>query len=59
MECVILFRNKNGRVGFISEDDPDRIAVFQDREDAIKFATSGNSPVLRVFPYQIVDLDEL
>jgi hypothetical protein len=57
MECVILFRNTgNGAVGFIGDDG--EIAVFE-REEAIEFALSGDSPALRAFPYQIVELDEL
>lgn len=57
-ECVILFRNsKNKRVGFVTEDDCETIAVFSDRDAAIKAAF--NVPVLQVFTWQLVELDEL
>lgn len=59
MECVILFRNaQNGVVGFVGQEgDPDKMEVFDDMEDAIR--ASERVPILRVFPYQIVELDEL
>lgn len=58
MECVILFRNtQNGKIGYVSEDDPDRIAVFANRDEAISAA--GNTAVCKAFPYQIVEVDEL
>lgn len=57
-QCVILWRNtQNDKVCFIGEDDGDNIAVF-DHHDAAVAAVPG-IPVLRVFPYQIVELDEL
>lgn len=58
-ECVILFRNtQNGRVGFIAaNDDPGEIAVFKNRDEAI--ACTEWQPLLRAFPYQIVEVDEL
>lgn len=60
LECVILCRNPgSGRVIYIGEDgDNDDIAVFTDRDDAIKAA--GNIPIIQAgWPYQIVELDEL
>lgn len=58
METVILFRNtQTGRVGFIA--DGDEIAVFKNEDEAIQFAESGKSPLLKAFPYQVVPLDEL
>jgi hypothetical protein len=58
-ECVILFRNtQNNRVGFVIDgDDPCEIAVFPHRDAAIDVA--AHIPILRAFPYQIVELDEL
>jgi len=57
MQAVILWRNtQNGQVGFISSDD-DNIAVFADRDEAIELAE--NHHLLRAFPYQVVELDEL
>ncbi len=59
-ECVILFRNTgNGKVGFVSESEEhsDNIATFQHREAAL--AAVPEVPILRAFPYQIVELDEL
>ena len=63
MECVILFRNPNNdAVGFISrsgEEDnyPNEIEVFESRDEAIELALSH--PLLKHWPYQIVELDEL
>jgi hypothetical protein len=59
MQCVILWRNtQNGCVGFITETDrPDEIAVFADRDEAESLA--DRHPVLRAFPHQIVDLEDL
>jgi len=60
-ECVILWRNTQlgrGGVGFIStDDDPDKIAVFKDRDEAIDCALKH--PLFRAFPYQIVELEDL
>lgn len=59
MECVILFRNtQNGRVGFIDDGDG-QISVFENHDVAVDYALMGGSPVLRAFPYQIVELSEL
>lgn len=60
-QCVIFFRNTgNGRLGFISDGDrPDEIAVFKDYEAASDFCRDGSSPVLRAFPYAIVELEDL
>ena len=58
MECVILFRNTgNGEVGFVSDGDSYKIMVYRDREAAIRDVP--NVPILRAFPYQIVEMDEL
>lgn len=55
-ECVILFRNTmNDTVGFVGDDD--KMAVFPNRDAAIEATTFV--PVCRVFPWQIVELDEL
>ena len=57
-ECVILFRNTmNKRVGFVTEDDCESIAVFPDRDEAIKAAF--NVPICQVYPWQLVELDEI
>jgi len=57
-ECVILFRNtSNQRVGFVTENDCENIAVFSDRDEAIKAAF--NVPILQVYPWQLVELDEI
>lgn len=57
-ECVILFRNtSNQRVGFVTEDDCESIAVFPDREKAIQAAF--NVPILQAYPWQLVELDEI
>jgi hypothetical protein len=57
-ECVILFRNTgNKQVGFVTEDDCETIAVFADRDAAIKAAF--NVPACAAFPWQLVELDEL
>lgn len=57
-ECVILFRNTmNKRVGFVTEDDCENIAVFADRDQAIKAAF--NVPILQAYPWQLVELDEI
>lgn len=59
METVIFWRNtQNNCVGFIS-DDKGELAIFKNEDDAIEFAERGDSPVLKVFPYQIVVLNEL
>jgi len=57
-ECVILFRNTiNNRVGFVTEDDAESIAVFVDRDKAIEAAFQV--PILQAYPWQLVELDEL
>lgn len=57
-ECVILFRNtSNKRVGFVTEDDCESIAVFADRDKAIQAAF--NVPILQAYPWQLVELDEI
>ncbi len=58
-ECVILFRNpQSKKVGWVSSsEDDDTIAVFANRDEAIKAAF--NVPVCVVYPWQIVELDEL
>lgn len=57
MECVILWRNtQNDKVGFIS-DEAGEIAVFRNIDEAIDLASDHT--LLRAFPFQIVELDEL
>jgi hypothetical protein len=57
-ECVILFRNTlNKRVGFVTEDDCESIAVFPSRDEAIKAAF--NVPICAAYPWQLVELDEI
>ena len=57
-ECVILFRNStNNKIGFVTEDDCESIAVFLDRDAAIKAAF--NVLVLQAYAWQLVELDEL
>lgn len=58
MECVILFRNtQNGKVGFVSDGEPDRIAVFESEEQAEREAPGIT--ICKAFPYQIVRLEDL
>lgn len=58
MECVILYRNtRNQKVGYVSEGESDKIAVYNDQEQAIR--DIPNILILRTYPYQIVELDEL
>ena len=58
MDCVILFRNtQNGKIGFISDDDPDKIAVFANFDEAM--AAADKTTACKAFPYQIVKCDEL
>lgn len=58
MEGVILFRNKsNGRVGYVSDGESDKIMVYRNEESALRDVP--NIPILRAFPYQIVELDQL
>ena len=57
-ECVIIFRNpSNSRVGYVREGDSDEIAVYRDYEAALRDVP--NIPILRAFPYQVVELDEI
>lgn len=57
LECVILYRNTgNGSVGFVS-DGEDGMHVFENEDAAIEAAS--RVPVCKIFPYQIVTLDEL
>lgn len=54
---IILFRNtQNGAIGTIS-DEIGEIATFPTREAAQ--AIVDYQPILRAFPSQIVELDEL
>lgn len=58
MECVILFRNTgNNRVGYVRDGDSDQIQVYRDHDAAVRDVP--NIPILRAFPYQIVECDEL
>ena len=45
----------NGIVGFVGEDD--KPTVFADLDEAIE--ASSTVPVCKVYPWQIVELDEL
>jgi hypothetical protein len=61
-ECVILFRNPhNGAVGFVSKGDtdvdPEEIMTYPHRDAAI--AEIDNVPILKVAPFQIVELEDL
>lgn len=57
-ECVILCRNmQNGKVGYVSDGEGDKIAVYNSRGSALR--DMSNVPILRVFKYQIVELDDL
>ena len=57
-ECVILYRNmQNGSVGYVSDGEGDKIAVYNNRDAA--FRDVPNVPVLRVSRYQIVELEDL
>lgn len=57
-ECVILWRNtQSNKVGYVSDGDGDQIMVYADRDAAIRDVP--NIPILRAFPYQIVEMDEL
>lgn len=56
-ECIILYRNTaSGLVGFVNDSEDD-VMVFADRDAAI--AAADTVPILRAYPYQIVELDEL
>lgn len=58
MDFVILYRNtQNKKIGFVSEEDPDKIAVFKSFEDAIDGAR--NTTICRAFPYQVIAVDEI
>lgn len=58
MECVIIYRNKqNGAVGYVSDGDSDKIAVYNDRDGAMRDVPK--IPILRVSRYQIVELEDL
>lgn len=58
MDYIVLFRNTgNGKIGFLSEEEPDMIAVFKNYEDAINAAF--RAPITMAFPYQIVQIDEI
>jgi hypothetical protein len=57
-ECVILYRNKqNGKVGYVSDGEDDKIAVYNDHDGALRDVP--NIPILRVSRYQIVELEDL
>lgn len=57
-ECVILFRNStNKKIDFVTGDDCESIAVFPNRDAAIKAAF--NVPVLQAYDWQLVELDEI
>ncbi len=59
MDCVILYRNlENGKIGFIT-DDSGELAVFPDFDAAVTAVESETIPILQLYPYQIVILDEL
>lgn len=56
MDHVILYRNSgNGKIGFVSESE--EIAVFDSWEAAL--SAVADVPVLRAFPYQIVEINEI
>lgn len=58
MECVILFRNHAGMVGFIDDGSNEgNIAVFPNRDAAI--ALTQTHLLLQHVVWQIVELDEL
>lgn len=60
MDHVILFRNTQkgrGGIGFVSDESGENIAVFKSYEEAVDGA--NNTTMTKVFPYQIVPLDEL
>lgn len=56
MACIIIIdmRDSNGTVIGI-EDDNDCLTQFDTKEDAESFAKGH--PLLRAFPYKIIDLD--
>ena len=59
-QCVILFRNPgNGAIGFIGGGgyDGEDIEVFPNLDAAISVALEH--PLLKAWPYQIVECDEL
>lgn len=57
-QCIIIFRNGgNQRLGFVSYDDRDELAVFASREEAEKAA--HDVPICQAYPYQIVEVDEI
>jgi hypothetical protein len=55
MECVILYRTKDGGIGIVHDGpDPGKIAVFPDFDAAI-----AHTETLPWLDFQIVELDEL
>lgn len=58
MEHCILFRTPNGRVGFVcNPEDESTIAVYPGIDAAV--AAAEVIPACRIYPYQVVCLDEL
>jgi hypothetical protein len=56
MECVILYRNiGNGSVGYVTDGDSDKMMVYRDEDAALRDVP--NIPILRSYPYQIVELE--
>lgn len=57
MDHVILFRNTlNNRVGFVTDDNGEML-VFPNQDAAV--AATDIVPILRAYPYQIIELDEI
>jgi hypothetical protein len=57
-QCVILYRNsRNNRVGYVSDEDGESIAVFESEAEAME--TAHQVPICQAYPYQIVELSDL
>lgn len=58
MDHVIFYRNtQNGRLGYVTDDSGDYIAIFGNFDEA--YAATKETTICKVFPFQIVPLDEL
>lgn len=55
-ECMIVWRNTgNGKVGTITDGDSDNAMVYRDYDAAV--SDIPNIPILRAYPYQIIELE--
>jgi len=57
MQYVIVYLNtRNDSIGFVADDNGE-IAVFDNLDLAVTAAKTA--PILRAYPFQIIELDEL